>query len=238
MKINAISRFISVFLVMLAFAGGKGFTQDSSLINHSYSEKAQYLFDEFVKGTAFFEKGGLASAKFNYNVVAGEIQFVEDGTIKSLVTDDIKKVEINSIFFKKINGKFYQVLHSTDDLELFKFREPDFSSLKESEGAYGTSASTASIQKITNVSLQNVLVEGSVNLQEDNSAKEIDIHNQYIIKDGSKEIRVTKRRVLRRFRKYKDKLNSFIKEEDINFRKDEEMIKFVNYIQQLKESKK
>ena len=237
MKINEITRSTIIILIMVAFITSKGFAQDTSLINHTYSDKSQYLFDKFTKGTAFFEKGGLSTAKFNYNVVAEEMQFIDDETIKSLVTDDIEKIEINNIFFEKINEKFYQVLHSTDDLELFKFRKPDLSSLKESEGAYGTSASTASVQKVTNVSLKNVLVEGSVNLKEENSSKEIDIHNQYIIKDGSKEIQVTRRRILRRFRKYKDKLKSFIKEEDINFRNDDEMIKLVNYIQQLKESK-
>lgn len=223
-----------ILIVSVFFLPSRADAQDSSLINHTYSVKSQYLFDNFVRGTATLKSGGYATARFNYNVVSQEMQFIEDGTIKDLVPDNIEQVEINDIRFWNIRGNFYQVIRTFGDLHLCKLRKPDFSTLKASEGAYGTSTSTSSAIKISNVPLQNVLVDGSVNLSGD-ASKEIEIYSQYYIRTPEHEfIKPTRRRIRRHFREHSDEIQRYIKKHNLNLDKESNLTELLEYAHSLK----
>ena len=223
---------ISFFLTGL-FTNLSTFAQDSSLINQTYSVKAQYLFDNFIRGKATLKNGGFATASFNYNVVSEEMQFIDEGTIKDLVADNIESVDINDVIFWNIQGDFYQVVYSVGNLQLCLLRKPDLSSLKASEGAYVTGTATSSAVKISNVPLQNVLVDGSVNLQTGPS-DEIETYKQYYIRTGEGEfIKPTRRRVLRHFRKHSDQLKDYIKKNHMNLDKESDLKAVLQYANSL-----
>jgi len=235
MKRSQIIRSTFLILIVSGFLlPSRANAQDSSLMNHSYSVKSQYLFDNFVRGTATLKSGGFATARFNYNVVSEEMQFIEDGTIKDLVAENIESVEVNDIIFWNIRGDFYQVIRTFDDLHLCELRQPDLSNLKASKGAYGTSTSTSSAVKVSNVPLQNVLVDGAVNLSGDTS-EEIEVYSQYYIRTPNHEfIKPTRRKIRRHFREHSDQIKSYIKKHDLNLDKESNLIEVLKYAHSLK----
>lgn len=232
-RIKTIQATISFLIALGFFFSPNVEAQDSSLINHTYSIKSQYLFDNFMRGEATLKDGGYATSRFNYNVVSEEMQFIDNGTIKNLVPDNIDRVVVNDITFWNIRGDFYQVIRAFGDLHLCEYRKPDLSTLKASEGAYGTSTATSSAVKMSNVPLQKVLVDGSVNLTE-GSYDEIATYSQYYIRTPNHEfIKPTRRRIRRHFDEHSDQIKGYYKKNNLNLDKESDLIELLKYAHSL-----
>ena len=114
-------------------------------LGNRVSTGMQYVFQDFTKGEVHFDNGRKNSSMLNYNMLLGEMQFVDNEAILSLATlKDIKMIIINDRkFFPYNNSEFCEELHATEDVRLCVKRNAR--PLEQSKsGAMGIETSTRS----------------------------------------------------------------------------------------------
>lgn len=113
-------------------------------VAQAYSPHGFYRFPQFSKATLFFNNGAQSNtALFNYNVLSGNMQFLNNKDtldLGGLASLDSVVFEKNVYAYK--NG-FYEVVGSIDSVKLLK--KILIRTQLENIGAYGIPNSTASI---------------------------------------------------------------------------------------------
>ena len=141
-----------VFLLLLL--PGWVFAQERQIVeavsgedlNEKVSVHLQYLFPEFTPGEVYFQNAPKGNGALNYNMLVGEMQFLDNEEIMSLA--DVKNVAIvhinNRKFYPFNNTEFTEELLTTDKAQLRVRRKGNVAPFAK-KGAYGTSSSTSSI---------------------------------------------------------------------------------------------
>jgi hypothetical protein len=117
-------------------------------VAQAYSPQGFYRFPQFSKATLYFKDGGRNSgALFNYNVLSGNMQFINQA---GDTLDMGGAAKIDSIVFEKnvflYNDGFLEVVAFSDSLRLLK--KLVLKTQVENIGAYGQPNATASIVNI------------------------------------------------------------------------------------------
>jgi hypothetical protein len=169
-----------------------------------------------MPGIVFFNDGGTAKADLNYNLFSEEMQFVEDGHIKSIKNpEEIKYIKLPGVSFYMIKGKFYEVIYKTD-VTLLMLRKLNWESVNKPTGAYGTSSENSAVSQIKVSSSHTETYSSRENIENSKniSAK---IYNQFYIYDDKKINILTKKKYLKHYSKFKNELNEYIEENKISF---------------------
>jgi len=124
-------------------------------LSKKVSAQMQYLFPEFTNGEVYY-KGFKGNGKLNYNMLLGEMQFVENNQIQALANvKDVILVTINNRRFYPFNDKeFTEELLTTGDYRL-RVRRKGNTASHSKKGAYGTWSSTSSITSYSSISSDN-----------------------------------------------------------------------------------
>ena len=120
------------------------------------SPQMQFLFPEFTHGDVFY-KGFKSSGKLNYNMLLGEMQFLENDQVMSLANvKDIVLLKIDDRRFHPFNerGEFTEELMSTDKCQL-RVRRKGNVAQHSKKGAYGMDTSTSSLTSYTSIGVDN-----------------------------------------------------------------------------------
>ena len=115
------------------------------------SVQIQFLFPEFTGGDVYY-KGNKASGNLNYNMLLGEMQFLENNQVLALANvKDVMVVDINNRKFYPFNDKeFTEELMSTGAHRL-RVRRKGTAAQYSKKGAYGTTSSTSSITSYSSI---------------------------------------------------------------------------------------
>jgi len=115
------------------------------------SVQIQFLFPEFTNGDVFYN-GYKGSGKLNYNMLLGEMQFLENNQVLALANvKDVIVVSINNRKFYPFNNKeFTEELMSTGNYQL-RVRRKGNAAQYSKKGAYGTTSSTSSITSYSSI---------------------------------------------------------------------------------------
>ena len=121
-------------------------------LSEKVSTQIQYLFPEFTKGDVYSLGLPTGSGMLNYNMLLGEMQFLENGQVMALSNlKDVVLVNIGNRKFYRFNDKeFAEEVFSAGAVKL-RVRRKGNTAPHSKKGAYGTESSTSSITSYTSI---------------------------------------------------------------------------------------
>lgn len=214
-------QFISV-LVLLSLSLQLS-AQTDSLVN-----LPNLLLPRFTKSIVKLKSGQINTAVLNYNTVDQQMVFMQQK--QPMILDDPQLIDTifmaNRTFISFEKG-FYELL-VVAPITLFKQNK----SYVEFEGyptLYGAKSQTTSSTVVSQIYASS----GPINLKIPQGYKVVDDSQYWIRKENGMKIFDTKREFLKIFPDKEKELNQFISKNKVNFEKTEDVIKLVNYCNEI-----
>ena len=189
-------------------------------LSKKVSLQIQFLFPEFTNGDVYY-KGYRGSGKLNYNMLLGEMQFVENNQVQALDNvKDVIVVTINNRNFYPFNEKeFTELLQTTGDYQL-RVRRKGNTASHSKKGAYGTYSSTSSITSYSSINSDNRMYD--LNVQE-----EVLIslnYFYYLVGSNGKHVQIRNIKAFTKlFPAYRTQIEEFAKEHRTRFNHEDDL---------------
>jgi len=205
----------------------------STVLCAQVEEYKGFLLDKFQKGKVIYKKNQQATeSNFNYETITEKMIFMlPDSSIFELARPDIVSVvRIGDRFFEHIrDGMFYEKVKTGDGFLYVRWKSRVISEGKP--GPYGSKPGTGRIENVN----QTTSLGGVYSLKMDESFKVEEI-NTYYIKQNNKFKRFDSFDSLaKQFKKYKDKIKTYVKDQNLSFKNVEDIEKAVSYAFSLSE---
>ena len=189
-------------------------------------DKGIYRFPVFTEGTIVFRNGGTIKAKLNYNITMDEMHFISPKGDTMAVGDPpvISYIEISPRRFYYEKGYLQTIAVSNDIILAFKQVVLEDHSKK---GAFGIATEHPSA-----ISYSLFTVKGQqYNL---GSSEELSTRESYFFGDSFGHFsKASKEYILLHYNKKEEPIKEFIKTNHTNFTKEEDLLKLLQYCEQL-----
>ncbi len=208
-------------------------------LNNVLSMGFQYLYPEFTRGTVHFSTNERSSAFLNYNILLNEIHFMNLADIKdknfeseadflnyaqSLDLREVSHITIKGDNFINTNrGIMYLV--ADDEVKLLRNDIIKMSG-QSNIGAYGMQSQTSSVERRSSSPSERAR-RGEEFTQE--IITEYSRETQFYLSSDNRIRRATQRGFERTFRSKRDSIRQFIRENDIDFKNEEDLIRLLKY---------
>lgn len=200
-------------------------------ISKMVSGQMQYLFPEFTNGEVYYLGLPKGNGKLNYNMLLGEMQFIENGQVMSLANvKDVVVVNIgNRKFYHYNNQEFTEELLTTGKYQL-RVRRKGNVAPHSKKGAYGTESSTSSITSYSSINSNsqqyNLTVAENVLISLNHFYYLVGIDGKYALIKNAKTF-------TKQFPAYRAQIEAFIKENNIQFDNGENLKTLLEYCSKL-----
>jgi hypothetical protein len=189
---------------------------------------SQYLFPSFYSSQVKMKSGSVSTAIANYNTLTGKMVFMKDNEPYSMtVTSLVDTVTIDGRKFVPGKDAFYEVLVNAP-VSLFIQHKSTLERLGAPSG-YGGRSQTSAIDRM------DVLTDGdhfyNLKIPEDYKVSPSQVF--WVCKDHNMFSFLNKRQLLKIFPDQKDKLEQFIKQNRLKTDDPEDMIKLVDYCNEI-----
>jgi len=189
-------------------------------ISQKVSTQMQFLFPEFTDGDVYY-KGYSGKGKLNYNMLLGEMQFLENNQVKALANArDVVVLNIDKRRFYPFNEKeFTEELLSTGKYQL-RVRRRGNVAQHSKKGAYGMDSSTSAITSYSSINSDNrqynLTVEEKVLISLD--------YFYYIVGSNGKYILIKNAKTFtKQFPQYRAQIEEFVQDNKIRFDNEDEL---------------
>lgn len=221
--------FCVVVLVLLATL--KALSQNENIIiikageQVSTAQKHFYRYPEFIMGRVYFKSGDSSRARMNYNLILGAIQYLDLKDTLAIANDSyVKFIVIEKDTFL-INDQLYlEVLNNYKFGKLLVNQRLKF--LDEHKvGAYGIASPTQTIESKESLkaeSIHQLLINSDVHLSKEKQ--------YYLLNTSNKIVPVAKRSILQLFSKDKKAVEDFIKENNTDFKNEQDLQNLFTYL--------
>lgn len=195
------------------------------------STHMQYLFAEFTNGDVYYKSAPKGSGLLNYNMLLGEMQFVQDGKLLALAdVKDVIQVNIGNRKFFPFNDKeFAEEILSTGKGQL-RVRRKGNAAQHSKKGAYGTSSSTSSITSYSSINSDNrqynLTVEENVLITLNNFYYLVGPNGKYTMIKNQKTF-------TKHFPGYNAQIEAFVKEHNTRFDNQDDLKALMEYCSKL-----
>jgi hypothetical protein len=190
-----------------------------------------FLYPQFIMGKSVYKSGFAVDQLLNYNVILGEMQFINPGKDTLVVANagSIRYFVLAADTFYFNNG-YYKIIKGNRD---FKLLEKHYTRLDDvrKEAGYGTTSSTGAIDSYTTLFTGNN--QGVYKLKA-NEKMEYSIRTDYYFENSEKEfVPAIKQNILKIFPDHAVKIKEYIKSQSIRFSKKEDLIKLTDFVMSL-----
>lgn len=126
----------------------------------SYSEKVTvkwpYLYQDFQKGTLYFDGGTVSKGSFNINLADQSLVFFnDDQRIREVSSEiDLDSLVLGTVTFYKSDA-FYEVIAQKGPKVLLRKVRIDVNAANDTGGGYGTGSSTDATTNLNSVEVAN-----------------------------------------------------------------------------------
>jgi len=194
-------------------------------VDDYYTFNERYLYPEFIPGVVVFSNGTSSDIKFNYNILHGEVEFIQSNDTMAL---------------SRKKGIIYIAAQDTlifDNgyIRLISVGQPrvgvkQYVKIKDilKKGAYGTSGRSVSIDSY---SVSSFGVAYGLTMTEDIELQ--NVTEYYISNSPDGFVLYTKRNVLQIFPENSDDIKSYIKINKIDFESRDDLLKLADYLRSL-----
>lgn len=192
----------------------------------------KYRFETFRNGSVSFYNGRSATARLNYNLLLGEMQFIDlTGDTLSLADEQTIqsiKIEEDTFYYDPKYG-YLEVVAQYPAVKLTL--QQSFSTVsKEKKGAYEQSTGASSIKNY------NSYASGTSRLQKLDPDGDVLIAREvaYFLVDRNNRVsRANKSNVLKVFAKQKKAIGTYLDEKDTDFDKEEDIRQLLQFCSEL-----
>jgi len=195
------------------------------------SAQLQYLFPEFTDGVVLFKNASRSAGKLNYNMLVGEMQFLNNDEVMTFDVGDVSSVTINNRTFYPYKGNEYAEEILSTDVGQLRVRRKGNVAPYAKKGAYGTSSSTSSITSYSSINSSNQ----QYNLSIANDVL-ISVRNfYYLVGENGKYTQIMNVKTFtKQFPAYRTQIEAFVKDNNIRFDKEDDLKKLLIYCGGLK----
>jgi hypothetical protein len=183
-----------------------------------------FRYDTFGDGVVHFKRGPAASAKMNYNLLTGTVQFLDgNGDTLSIANEsNIARIMIGQDTFFFNNG-YYRLLQNAGSFLLLEKKL--FQVYHQNEGAYGLTTDVSAIDNIG-----TLVNDRSYGLSTEKHLLIVRLHEFVIADKNAIIIFPDRNRLGRKLSKRKAEINAYLDENITNIRNAESVSKLMNFL--------
>ncbi len=210
-------RVICTLLLLIAVSYSWGQTPQADF-EKSLPDSIKYVLPEFKTGRVVYNNGEFSNGAFNISTLDQSLRYIgENGEVLSLSNSEgIDRVIIGNMMFFRYNGAYLGVVESSGEILLCSSSRLVFDDSKS--GAYGMKSSTTSISQIGRI--DNANNSGFLNI---NKVSDYELKKKpYIYRNGRFYV-PTRKAILKSFPNKTSQIEEFIKKNNPNFGKLEDM---------------
>ena len=209
--------------------------QDSTIIikagksfNESVAKKDLYQYAQFTYGKVFFKEGDSTTAKLNYHRFLDVMQFIDfkGDTLKIANAAMIRFIRINDdVFYYDDKVGYVNLIKDTKGIKLAAKQTLQVKS-REKIGAYGVASPTSSISSystlIAQTNVYNLVAMEDITLSKKTEYYFGNKYNRFVV--------ATKKNLMQQFSKQSRNLNAYLKDNNIDFNKKEDLEKLLEFL--------
>jgi hypothetical protein len=187
----------------------------------------RYLYPEFTPGKVNFSKGSISTAKFNYNIITGEMEYLHSKDTMIIANPmDLKLIEITGDTFYFENG-YLQLIRSGKTKVCLK----QYYQLKDvvKKDSYGNASTGAAID-----SYSTLLTAGhsyKLILNQDRIFEKI--QKYYIATPDEGFVLFTKKKVLQLYPHNKEVIQDYLKKKKVDFESGDDLMRLTDFLETL-----
>lgn len=197
-----------------------------------------YVYEEFTKGRVIsFDGKTIEYESLNINLISSRVHYIENGIIMECKPETVSKLEINGATYICVGARMMKVIAESQNSAVVLRTSIDYDAMNKANIGYGKS-SMASTQSIS-VSVLSEQMSFSVNKSMEDVSRDKYDGEPLVLKEEKgilyKNLFVlaTKRDVLNALDESRDKVKEFLKTERIKFRKEEDLLRLIDFISSL-----
>ncbi|MEQ9439009.1 MAG: hypothetical protein RIG62_08165 [Cyclobacteriaceae bacterium] len=194
--------------------------------------QVKYRYETFQHGTISFYNGKTSSGKLNYNLLLGDMQFVNPArdTLSLANEQTIRQIRLGGDTFYYDARHGYIEVVQTYPLATLAIQQKLLPLSKEKMGAYEQSSGVSSIREYGSINTGT----GATHQLELKGDLLITKKVTYLLIDKNQRVRRANRSgILRLFAQDKKEINAFIEEQRINFNQLEDLQSLLEFCQQI-----
>jgi hypothetical protein len=224
---------LTICLTFLSFLTGflsaqeKVTVEAGKNIQDYFTPEETYLYRNFEPGIVIFKDGNRAEAKLNYNIVLGQMLFLQSpkDTLAIGNPEKIFFVAVKSDTFYYWKG-YHQLVETGFGKYLTKKQYVKVEDVRKG-GAYGTTSSLSATNTISSYSDQNNQRARLTENQEFVVAR----RNEFFISNSKGRYWIlSKQNVMKLYPKHKNAIQDFLIAENIDFNKEEDAVKLFRFL--------
>jgi len=206
-------------------------TQGDDLVEQA-NTSLQFIFPHFTAGNVMYKNGKTIDGTLNYNILLGEMQFVDPDSKEIFALADSREIDMvvigNRIFVPSTGKEFLEILFAETIQLAARYKGNRLSHGRQTP--YGNSSPAARSTDMTAVDAGGYMtsLEAKENIK-------ITVNTDYYLINGKKKTLITGGKTfLKVFPKDKsDSIEQFIQQNNINFNSRGSLISLMNYCHQL-----
>jgi len=200
-------------------------------LSNKVSTQMQFLFPEFTNGEVFY-RGNKGSGKMNYNMLLGEMQFLENNQVQTLANvKDVVVVNIDNRRFYPFNDKEFTEELMVAGVYRLRVRRKGNVASHAKKGAYGTMTSTSSITSYSSISGDNRMYDLTVKEQVLISLNSF----YYLVGTNGKHVQIKNIKTFtKQFSAHRAQIEAFAKEHNIQFDNEDNLRTLLDFCSKLK----
>ncbi|MER3463988.1 MAG: hypothetical protein C4329_05805 [Chitinophagaceae bacterium] len=228
--------FLYCLFLLLAYSG---FSQEQGVIrvnplkeNEEELTKQVYKYPSFTNGIVYFKDNATAEAKMNYNRLSGQILFIgtRGDTLAFAHPETFNKVAIGQDTFFYYEKGFLELLTHDPSVNLAKRQTIKYIG-QEKSGAYGSYSTVTSVNS-SNLYSTDEKMPMKLEIDENSIFK---FTNIYYLRDRfGNYFPASKKSFSDLFSHHEKELKNYLREHDINFTREKDLLKLIQYMQSLK----
>lgn len=226
-------QIFSIFLLIMTSEVTGQETRDFTVragesVKDVLSPKDIFLYPDFIKGTAFNRNGTKSEALFNYNIINGEIQFIDPrkDTLAVAKPGSVSCFVIAADTFY-YNGGYYRKIAGSKIFMLAVLQVTKLVDIRKA-GPYGTTTTVASVDSYSSVMSSTT---GGVYKLRLNVETRFTMRCDYFFGNpDDKFVPAKKSNILKMFPGREDNIKKFLKDEAIRFDKKEDLIRLTKFL--------
>ena len=194
--------------------------------------KQKYQYQQFLPGVIATTSGTLSKGKFNYNLLLGEMHFIQRAGDTLAIANEfnIKQIVIGQdTFYYDVKFGYLQIKAHYSSVKLAAQQKLTILN-NEKETAYGQSSAVSAIRQYSLYTDNN----GQIRKLENKGNVLLTTTSAYFLIDKNRHSYIAnKATVLELYKKHKNKIATFLKENKVDFHKEEDLNKLLQYCSKL-----
>jgi hypothetical protein len=184
------------------------------------SDYGIYRLPAFEKGTVFFKDGKLGKELLNYNILIGQVMYIDKkgDTLAIADPEEIKKIDINGIVFYNDKQGWSEKIADASPANLVMKRKITISYQKE--GAFGISNSTNGIDSYTNYTSDNASYH--LYVSDDVTIKKLTSY--FLLTKDGQLLPANKGNFYNQFAGNKKDIENYLSSNKVNFSKEQDLV--------------